>query len=286
MPEPNTAEVLNQDGPEIKDDAKELTAVADKVDANNPQANANEPDDETDGHKRLGGWQRKIKKLQEQNETLLELLRSGGKDAKPAQEKTATQEEKPPVKPKLADFKTWEEFDEAKDKYHEDLAKFESKKAVENYKAEHKQQSQQQTIADGWAAQCAEAEKEFADFKEVAFSSDVPMSDAMMQAIVTSEFGAKVAYELGKDPDEAERISKLSPVAAIREIGKIESRIAGKTPAAEDKDKEDDVPPAASTRAPRPPVPVRKTASNPSDLDDKIPYKEWLRRREAQLRSK
>ncbi len=109
------------------------------------------------------------------------------------------------------------------------------------------------------------------------------MSDAMRDAIVTSELGALVAYELGKNPDEAERIARLNPIAAIREIGKIESRIAGTKPADEVEDKE---PPPATTRAPRPPSPVRKTTSVNTEPDDKDDWKTWERKRLAQLARK
>lgn len=284
MANEQAAEVLNQDGPTTKDNAEELAAAA-AVQAGevDPQATENDLDDEINGHKRLGGWQRKIKKLQEHNEILIEALRKGGGNAQAQQTQAVQQEEKPPVKPKIADFTgadAWEKYEEAKDKYFEDLTDFKSKKAVADYRAETQQKTQQQTIADGFAAQCAEAKKEFADFESVAFSEDVLMSDAMRDAIITSDFGARIAYELGKNPDEAERIAKMNPVSAIREIGKIESRISGTKPAAEEQEE----PPVASSKAPKPPIPVRKTSGVNTDPEDKDDYKTWLRKREAQLR--
>lgn len=285
-----TADVLKQDGPTAEDNAEvTLTANADEA-GEGDHGDENDNDDEIKG-KRLGGWQRKIKRLEIEKETLIEALRKGGGNAQaPQKQETAIQEDKPPVKPvrpKQAEFDDWNKYEAAVEKYETDRDDYHEKNLAFQLRKQEtvkQQQSHQQTIADGFAAQAAEARKELKDFDAVAFSADVPMSNAMMEAIVTSELGAKVAYELGKNPDEAERISKLSPVAAIREIGKIESRIAGTKPAAdEDKDEE---PPAATTRAPRPPVPVRKTSSNPTELGDEVPYKEWLRRREAQLRSK
>lgn len=285
MADQNTSDVLIQDGTKPQDNAEELAAAA-AVQAGevDPQANADLVDDEIEKGKRLGGWQRKIKKLQEHNEILIEALRKGGGNAQ-AQQTQAVQEDKPPVKPKIADFTgtdAWEKYEEAKDKYFEDLTDFKSKKAVDSYRAETQQRSHQQTIQDGFAAQCAEAKKEFADFESVAFSEETLMSDAMRDAIVTSDFGARIAYELGKNPDEAERIANLNPVAAIREIGKIESRISSTKPAAED-DKED--PPAASS-APRPPTPVRRATAPQRGLRDDMPYKDWLKEREAELKRK
>lgn len=285
MAETQTAEVLEQDGPTTDQTAEELaTAAADKAgDTAETQATANEADDEIEEKvgKRLGGWQRKIKRLEQE----IEDLRSKGGNVQQVQ--TQPNEDKPPVKPvrpKQSEFSDWnqwetavEKFEADRDKYYEDKLTFELRQADRN----RAQQAERETVAGGWAEQVEAAKKEFPDFVEVAFSKDVPMTNAMTEAIITSEYGAKIAYELGQHPDEADRIAKLPPVAAVREIGKIESRIAAKTKAAET----DDEPPAASS-APKPAVPVRKTSSNPTELRDDIPYKEWLRRREAQLRSK
>lgn len=279
MANEQAAEVLEQDGPKPQDNAEELAnAAAVKAGDVDPQATENDHDDET--HKRLGGWQRKIKKLETEREILIEALRKGGGNAQ-AQQSQQAQEAKAPVKPKAADFTgadAWEKYEEAKDKYFEELADFKAKDAVKQYRNESQQRSEQEKVVNGFAQQCAEAKAEFPDFEAVSFSQDTPMTDAMRDAIVTSDFGALIAYELGKNPDEAERIAKLNPIAAIREIGKIESRIADKKAAAE--------PDAATTRAPRPPSPVRKTTSVNSEPDDKDDFKTWLKKREAQLARK
>ena len=279
MADQESAEVLEQDGPE--QETEESTAAAEQAGEGSPEK---QTDDET--HKRPGGWLRKLSKAEQERDFWREeALRN--RPAKTETQQAQQQEDKPPVKPKMEDFPGedgWQKYEAAKDKYFEDLTDYKSKKAVENFKTESQKQSQQQEVANGWAAQCAEAEKDLTDFKAVAFSEDVPMTQAMMDAILTSDLGARIAYELGKNPAEAERISKLNPVVAIREIGKIESRIAStKSAAEEDEDKE---PPAATTRAPRPPVPVRKTTSADTGLRDDLPYKEWERRRIAEIARK
>jgi hypothetical protein len=64
MPEPQTADVLNQDGPELetKVNAEESPAVAEKAGEVDPQAIADQGENEEQKSKRLGGWQRKILK--------------------------------------------------------------------------------------------------------------------------------------------------------------------------------------------------------------------------------
>lgn len=292
MSNENTAEVLDQDGPK-QDTAEELAAAAAaQAGAVDLQANENDLDDETE-HKRLGGWQRKIKRLEAERETLIETLRKVGGNAQTSQTQTATQQEdKPPakpVRPKMADFTgadAWEHYEAAREKYDDDRDKYHEDNLSYQLRRQDvvkQQKSEQEKIVNSFAQQCDELEKEVPDFKEVAFSENVAMSDAMRDAILTSEFGARIALELGKNPAEAERIAKLNPVVAIREIGKIESRISSAKQATEEN--KDDLQ-VATSRAPRPPSPVRRTSSVNIDPDDKDDYKTWLKKREAQLARK
>jgi hypothetical protein len=49
-----------------------------------------------------------------------------------------------------------------------------------------------------------------ADFDEVAFSNDHQVSPTMRDAIVNTQDGAEIAYWLGKNPEESNRIARLS----------------------------------------------------------------------------
>jgi hypothetical protein len=69
------------------------------------------------------------------------------------------------------------------------------------------------------------------DFEEVLASSDVPMTPPMQQAIMESDIGPKLAYYLANNPDEAEKIAAMSPIGAIRTLGRIEERLATAKPA-------------------------------------------------------
>jgi hypothetical protein len=82
---------------------------------------------------------------------------------------------------------------------------------------------------------------DFAD--KMAEAAELPISRAMHETIFESERGPEVAYYLASNPDEAARIEKLGPLAAAREIGKIEAGLAAP------------VKPAAAAKAlPKPPA--------------------------------
>jgi hypothetical protein len=75
----------------------------------------------------------------------------------------------------------------------------------------------------------------------------------MAQAIQASDAGPDVAYYLGSNPKETDRISRLSPILQAKEIGRIEAKIAN------------DVPVKRTTSAPAPISPVTaRTSGNPS----------------------
>jgi hypothetical protein len=48
----------------------------------------------------------------------------------------------------------------------------------------------------------------------------------MAETIQSSDIGPDLAYYLGTHPNEASRISRLSPILQAKEIGKLEAKIA------------------------------------------------------------
>lgn len=53
----------------------------------------------------------------------------------------------------------------------------------------------------------------------------IPPNPSMVQAIMESEVGPEIMYHLGQNVQDAMRIASLGPLAAAREIGKIESKL-------------------------------------------------------------
>ena len=100
----------------------------------------------------------------------------------------------------------------------------ERKVSVERQAQAQKEQTEAKQIEEAQAV-FAEGRKVYDDFDEVA-GADFPVTGAMSSAIVDSEKPHEVMYHLGKNPEEAERISKLGPVAQIREVTKLEAKLA------------------------------------------------------------
>jgi hypothetical protein len=74
------------------------------------------------------------------------------------------------------------------------------------------------------------ARDKYDDFEQVAYNPKLPITTVMAQTIQASDVGPDLAYYLGSNPKEAERISRLSPYLQAKEIGKIEVKLADNPP--------------------------------------------------------
>lgn len=154
--------------------------------------------------------------------------------AKAAPEKTANpQELVAPVKPKMSDknpdgtdkYKSWEELDEAKDAYHDAMATYRAKLAVQEDRQARAAEAQQQTLAQ----KVTEAKARYGDQTEatigtatraiIAKDSGVP--EAVQDLIGGSPVLVDVMYALGSDAAELAAfvdLAKTDPAAAIRKF--------------------------------------------------------------------
>lgn len=147
----------------------------------------------------------------------------------------------------------------------------------------------------------AAAKAKFPDLDEVLLDASIPFTKAMADALADDEDSAEVLYQLGQDPDEVERISKLEPLKQAREVWRFAEKYrAGTasqpaTPAQPDPDGEDDGEEPRATEQPRAqvskagPVPPKLSGSSrgasSKSLED-LPQGEYERVRNEQERKR
>lgn len=95
----------------------------------------------------------------------------------------------------------------------------------------------------------------------------------MREAILESDDGPALAYHLGKNPDLAEKIASLPPIAAARELGRLEAKLA----------REREQPPVIS-KAPPPPPKIEGVEPAIERDPDKMSTQDWVKWREKQIR--
>lgn len=109
----------------------------------------------------------------------------------------------------------------------------------------------------------------YEDFEDKVFADDLTVTPVMARAMADSDAGHHVMYFLGSNPKEAERIARLSPVAQVREIGKLEVKFEkGIT----------------TSKAPKPGTPAGTRGAPSTGVHDELPIGEWMKREQARLR--
>jgi len=111
---------------------------------------------------------------------------------------------------------------ESVDAYAEALAE----RKAEELLARREADKQKFELVEAYQDREEEARGKYDDFEQVAYNPKLPITAAMAEAIQESDVGPDVAYYLGSNPREADRISRLSPLSQAKEIGKIEAKIA------------------------------------------------------------
>jgi hypothetical protein len=83
-----------------------------------------------------------------------------------------------------------------------------------------------------WVGRVTTATADYSDFDAVAMNPALDVSPVMGDAIRDAELGPQILYRLGENPAEALRISKLTALSQVREIGKIEAVLTAERAAA------------------------------------------------------
>lgn len=204
---------------------------SDEIDTQDSDTEENESgDDEVSGAKpkKKSGFQRRIDKLnkkisamaQELELQRMEALKQRAGGEKPVEAKPEKQSE---GKPDKNDF-------ESHDDYLEALAdwKFEQRQERQRQESRESQvKSEFENKVSDLRKHSAEFSKTREDFNEVISDvDDVPMSLTVQNIILDAGAeGPALMYEIAKNRKEYERINALSPLAAAKEIGKIEARL-------------------------------------------------------------
>ena len=152
---------------------------------------------------------------------------------------------------------------------------------AEQLLAQREEARQQSEILESYHEKEEEARTKYDDFEQVAYNPKLPITNVMAQTIQASDIGPEVAYYLGANPKEADRISRLAPIMQAKEIGRIEAKLAT------------DPPVKRTTSAPAPisPVTARSIGSPAYDTTDPRSTKtmtdsQWIEAERARQRKK
>lgn len=259
----------------------EENEAEDQSDESQDESEELESKESEDKPKRKSGYQRRVDKLNarisaerqraEDLERRLAQLEQGSQSKAKADSTPAAADDKPNPE----NFDTHAEYVEALTDW-----KITQKEKIQAQKArEESLKSEQEKALKAHVSRVESFKKTMSDFEEVLEAvDDVRVSQAVQQAIIESENGPALMYELAKNRAEYERINSLSPLAAAREMGRLEAKVAASTEKAPETKK--------VTSAPKPLAPVGKgkgvVAKSISDPD--LSFSEYERLRREQIK--
>jgi hypothetical protein len=117
---------------------------------------------------------------------------------------------------------------------------------------------QQSAVLESYQEREEAARDKYDDFEQVAYNPKLPITNVMAETIQSSDIGPELAYYLGSNPKEADRISRMTPLSQAKEIGKIEAKLAAEPP----------VKRTTSAPAPISPVTARSSGAPAYDTTD------------------
>ena len=166
---------------------------------------------------------------------------------------------------------------ESTEAYVEALAEQKADERIRRREAEQQAASIQESYLD----REEKAREKFDDYEQVTRNPTLRITETMAETIRRSDVGPDVAYHLGQNPREADRISRLDPLSQAKEIGRLEARLA-------------DAPPVKkSTSAPAPISPVNPRTSGSYNVDTTDPRSiktmstdEWVAAENARVRKR
>ena len=215
--------------------------------------------------KRLSRERRKLEKFERQHEI----------DQRVAAELAQRErQQQPPINdaPKRENFESLEEYLEAKADWKVEQKLRERDAEYEARDRQRQAQAHAETLEQSWRQRVDKAAEQYKDFADVVLrNDDLPITQVMGQAIRSTDNVTDLAYFLGKNPEEAERISTLDAVNQVFELGRISATL-----------KTD---PKPISKAAPPIEPVKGGRSGTNDIyDPSLSFEQYKRLREAQLK--
>ena len=166
--------------------------------------------------------------------------------------------------------------------YAEALAEWSAEQALAKREQEVKQkevQAKRATVIQTWQEKLEATKAELPDYEAMVTSSSMSVNDTVRDAIIESDVGPRILYELASNDELAEKINGLTTAGALKLIGKLEAQFE-KTNAPAKAEKKTVT---AKSNAPEPIRPLRSTggvADVGMDGSD-MSYQQWKAARQA-----
>ena len=177
------------------------------------------------------------------------------------------QEQESNRRPTPDDYKDAFEYAEALSSWSAEQALVKREQEVKQKEADAKRE----TVYKTWSQKLEATKAELPDYEDMVASSTVKVNDIVRDAILESDVGPRILYEIASDDDLAEKLTTMSLPSALKLIGKLEVQFERTDSKAEKKTV------VAKSKAPEPIRPLRSTGGLAEVATDgeNISFQHW-----------
>jgi hypothetical protein len=233
--------------------------VTEELQQSEQQEAADKPEEGDEGDDQGGEEKLHEKPKRSARDRINELTKRAHEAEREAQHWREAAERKPAEsagKPSPDKFGSYDEYVEALAEWKTDQRVSESFKRRDAERSQAAQDRAADAREQAWQARQIEFRKSNPDYDSAFSSLAGKLPNHVVETIGDSDFGPHVVYHLAKHPETVKRINALPPLAAARELGRIEATLSN---------------PAApqfkpASKAPAPITPARSSAPAAVDL--------------------
>ena len=232
---------------------------------------AEEPETPETPDKPKGGFQRRIQELVSERNEYRRMLEA---DRRRLDQLVAMVAQRQAPEPEKA-APTLEQSGFDEQKYQAavvEYAKAQARSEVQELLRQDRAEQQAKVKQESFRSREATFAEQTEDYRDTVYSDLTPISEAMAEVIRDSDVGPELAYYLGKNREVAASIYGLSPVAAARELGRLEAKLSAPKPAA-----------PSIPKAPPPPPKVDAVEPEVDKDPEKMSDAEWIKWRNKQV---
>jgi hypothetical protein len=217
---------VEQEVPAVEVSATDATESETSGESESESESGTEQAESKEQKKKLSGFQRRLQKFERQIQDAQIEAEYWKRQA--MQQTTAQPTQTVDEEPLLKNFDNVEDYVIAREKYL--LEKVVPQKVMELTEATVSKTTQSQAqnqIIQTYQQKVVEVQKEIADYNEVvADLPDLPLD--MQEFLISSDVGPRLTYHLAQNEDLVSRLTSLSAVRRIAELGKLEEQVTPK----------------------------------------------------------
>lgn len=261
-----------QETPEQQAQREESEGQLQEGQQEQPEGSEHQEDGEDAAAKRAKRVQKRIDQLTKQRH---EALREAEKLREENQKLKEQQTVQPPAddpRPSFDEYASVEQYQQEYDQWARRQAK---REAEATQQPSSGQSVEEQEAIDRIENAAIEASDRYPDFEQVVYDPKLPLTQEMVRAAAETDHVADVLYHLGKNREEAQRLSQMSGTSLVREIGRLEARLEG-NPQGQDQ----------STSAPDPIQTVQGSRAKREPRPSEMSVDQWMEWRQKQLAEK